>query len=374
MMKRRCGTGKTNSVVFLVPEEKKILIQNIYHMLAYVFKVLKQTNFKEVATEEFDNIHDLFAAILAKGISWQLKQGLYREYIPVQEDFPGLKGKLQIPGTIKNKLRQQQLLSCEYDDLSENNIYNLILKTTAFLLYRHPTLRKECHEGLGRVLHFLPGISEINPSDINWSTLRFQKNNQNYRMLLNMCFYVLNSLLLTTSPGKYKMASFLDEQAMHNLYEKFVLEYYRLHYPSLKANPSTVDWALDDESKKQFLPAMQTDVTLRNNSKTLIIDTKYYSRTMQYRKDFDHYSLHSGNLYQIFSYVKNMDKDCTGDVAGLLLYARTNEIIAPDHDFLMSGNKISVKTLDLNTSFSNIRAQLDEIVSSYFGESIQRVA
>ena len=60
---------------------KSILIKNIYYMLSYSFTTLNQSNYEEVAKEDFDNIHNLFAAILAKGIGQQLKQGLYREYL-----------------------------------------------------------------------------------------------------------------------------------------------------------------------------------------------------------------------------------------------------------------------------------------------------
>ena len=33
-------------------------------MLTYAFQVLRQTNYKEIAVEDFENIHDMFAAIL----------------------------------------------------------------------------------------------------------------------------------------------------------------------------------------------------------------------------------------------------------------------------------------------------------------------
>ena len=58
-------------------EANKILIKNIYYMLCYAFQVLRQSNYEEVAAEDFENAHDLFAAILAKGMAQQLKQGLY---------------------------------------------------------------------------------------------------------------------------------------------------------------------------------------------------------------------------------------------------------------------------------------------------------
>ena len=76
----------------------------------------------------------------------------------------------------------------------------------------------------------------------------------------------------------------------------------------------------------------------------------------------------TGNLYQIFAYVKNKQTQMQGkdvEVGGMLLYARTNESIQPDSDYVMSGNKISVKTLDLNQDFEIIKNQLDSIVENY---------
>ena len=53
--------------------DKGIFIRNIYYMLTYAFQELKQNNYEEIAGEEFDEIHDLFAEILLRGISFQLK-------------------------------------------------------------------------------------------------------------------------------------------------------------------------------------------------------------------------------------------------------------------------------------------------------------
>ena len=50
-------------------------------MLSYAFQTLNQETYDDVAVESFDEMYNLLAAILAKGIGVQLKQGLYREYI-----------------------------------------------------------------------------------------------------------------------------------------------------------------------------------------------------------------------------------------------------------------------------------------------------
>ena len=337
-------------------------------MLSYTFQVLKQSNYEEVASEKFDNAQDLFAAILAKGVAQQLKQGLYREYITKHEMLSVMRGKLDMPETLRNRMQRKQKLACEFDELSENNLFNQVLKTTAYYLLRDEGVDQERKAALKRVLVFFDGIDLLSPSGIQWSRLYYQRNNKNYELLMNICYFVLDGMLQTTEDGGYKMAAFSDDH-MSRLYEKFILEYYRQHHRYLtEVKAGQVKWNLDgdtSESMIRFLPVMQTDIMLRLKEKILIIDAKYYGKTLQ--KQFDKYTLHSGNVYQIFTYVKNQDKASTGNVAGVLLYAKTDEAITPDCMFNMGGNQIGAKTLDLNVDFAVIAAQLDKLAEDFFG-------
>ena len=350
-------------------KDKSIYIKNIYYMLSYAFQILKQSNYDEVASEKFDNAQDLFAAILSKGIGQQLKQGLYREYVTKNENLSVMRGKLDMPNTIRNRIQRKQKLACEFDELSENNLFNQILKIAIRYLLSNDGVDGERKIALKKVLVFFDEIELLEPSEIAWSRLHYQRNNKNYELLMNVCYFVLDGMLQTTEKGEYKMTSFSDEH-MARLYEKFILEYYSQHHTYLfEVKAGQVKWDLvgdNSESMIRFLPIMQTDIMLRLNEKILIIDAKYYGRTLQ--KQFDKYTLHSNNVYQIFTYVKNQDKNNTGDVAGILLYAKTDEDITPDVMFNMGGNQIGAKTLDLNKEFSLIVAQLDKIAEDYFGK------
>lgn len=349
--------------------DKGIFIKNIYYMLAYAFQVLRQKNYEDIAAEEFEEIQDLFAAILAKGISQQLKQGLHREYITKNENLSVMRGKLDIHGTIKNQIQRKKRLSCEYDELSVNNIFNQILKTTVSILVRDSGVKAEHKSNLKKVILFFDDVDVVEPSNIRWDSLRYHRNNSSYEMLMNVCYFVLDGMIQTTDKGNYKMVAFSDEH-MHRLYEKFVLEYYKKHHSYLsEIRAAQVKWNLSDDTEEsmiRFLPVMQTDIFLRYMDQVLIIDTKYYGRTMQTR--YDKATLHSGNIYQIFTYVKNQDVAGTGKVSGMLLYAKTDEVITPDCSFVMGGNRIGVKTLDLNKEFVLIAAQLDQIVEEHFGQ------
>lgn len=346
-------------------KDKGILIRNVYYMLSYAFSGLRKNNYEDVAKEDFERIEDLFAEILYKGISAQLKLGLYREYIHKTAELPLLRGKLDIGQTIKLRVDQKNLLGCEFDELSENNIFNQILKTVAELLIYKSEVKAERKRQLKKVLIFFENVDSINPSEIKWNMLRFQNNNKSYRMLINICYFVLEGMMLTTEQGRYRVATFSDDH-MNKLFERFVLEYYKYHYKNLKVSSPTIKWDLSDEDDCaiDFLPEMKSDIVISNENHTLIIDTKYYSKTLQ--TNFNHKTIHSNNLYQIFTYVKNRDTLNSGDVSGLLLYAKTQEETHPFLDAKFGNNRIMVKTLDLNQEFENIREQLDQIKIDFF--------
>ena len=334
-------------------------------MLSYAFQELKRRNYEDIDKEDFERVQDLFAEILYKGMSMQLKQGLYREYIEKHDTLPLLKGKLDIRETIRNRVQRKSVLSCEFDELSENNIFNQIIKTTACILVREKTVSRIRKVQLKSLLPFFDGVDEVNPFTIRWNMLRYQRRNQTYKMLMNICFFVLEGMLMTDESGAYKMTTFSDEH-MDRLFEKFVLEYYKVHHKDVSANTEHIEWDIDLEKSPMidFLPAMKTDITLRKENHVLIIDTKYYGHTLQY--SFNKATIHSNNLYQVFSYVKNEDKGNTGDIEGMLLYAKTQEEISPNLDAVFGKNRIRVKTLDLNKEFKDIAGQLDNIYKSSF--------
>lgn len=343
-----------------------IPVQNIYYMLAYAFQVLNENGYTDIATEQFDNVGELCAAIISKGVSIQLKRGLGREYIPQTEPLSSLRGKINIAESIKTQSMLRKQLVCTYDDFTVNSYMNRILKSTMELLIRSD-ISKARKKELRKLLVFFGDVDSIDVREINWK-LQYNRNNQSYRMLISICYLVVKGLLQTNTAGATKLMGFLDEQRMCRLYEKFILEYYRKEHPEIKARASQIPWQLDDDFGA-MLPVMQSDIMLSKGNTTLIIDAKYYGHTTQSQYGVN--TLHSGNLYQIFTYVKNKDAeygDQPRSVSGMLLYAQTDEAVQPNHVYHMSGNKITVRTLDLNQSFDKIAAQLDGIANAHFSQ------
>lgn len=340
-----------------------IPVRNIYYMLAYAFQVLNAQGYKEIATEQFNNVAELFAAILAKGLTTQLKRGLAREYFPYKQPLSSLRGRINISESIKDQTILKQQMICTYDDFSINSYLNQIIKSTMESLLLSD-ISKERKKKIRKLVIFFREVESLNIHTINWK-IQYNRNNQNYKMLISICYLVVKGLLQTNSDGSMKLLDFIDEQRMSRLYEKFILEYYRKEFKDISVSSSQIPWQLDDDNDL-MLPVMQTDIMLTRGNKTLIIDTKYYTQAAQTR--FNVQTVHSGNLYQIFTYVKNKESELHNkhhEVSGMLLYAKTDESLLPNNTYKMKGNRIIVRTLDLDCDFEEIAKQLNEIVIEY---------
>lgn len=341
--------------------DKGIIIKNVYYMLTYAFSQLRANNYEDIAGEDFDEIYDLFAEILLKGVSFQLKQGLHKEYVETHESLTTLRGKPDINVTMRNFASNRRILECEFDIFTENNLFNSILKTTMRFLLRASGVKKSRKVALQRLLLFFDGVSEVNPRQIKWNSLRYDRNSKTYQLLHYLCHFILGSLLLSTEPGKFKMKSFTDER-MNILFQNFVLNYYRRHHPTTHAGAKQIEWNIDkSQSHTSHLPILQSDILLHLEERTLIIDTKYYSSILN--EHFGKKILHSANVHQIHTYVMNYDVGHKGNVDGMLLYAKTEEETVPDDRIVLNdGNILFVKTLDLNSRFDKICKQLDDLI------------
>ena len=262
-----------------------IRVQNVYYMLAYAFQVLHEQGYKNVATEEFDNVAELLSAILCRGVSVQIKRGLIRQYISREEALASPRGKLEIGESIKTQVIRKKQLICNYDEFSVDAYPNRIIKTTMDLLLRG-SISKARKKEIRKLMIFFDGISILDIHSINWD-IQYDRNNQTYRMLIAVCRFVIKGLLQTTADGSTKIMDYADDQTMAKLYEKFILGYYQREHPELKAYSPQIAWKVTD-GYRTLLPTMQSDIVITNKAakKTLIIDAKYYTHNMQMKASY----------------------------------------------------------------------------------------
>ena len=74
--------------------------------------------------------------------------------------------------------------------------------------------------------------------------------------------------------------------------------------------------------------------------------------------------IHSTNLYQLFSYLKNKEKDPGWEnCEGILLYPTVQE--SYDFNYTLAGHKVRIYTLNLNQHWTKISEELKQLVNDY---------
>jgi len=344
----------------------RIPLLNIYYMMAYAWEAVDLVEFRNVAAERFDNAADLIAAILAQGISTQLGRGLYREYEPRMESLSTIRGRVDVWQTSTPPASIAGQAVCTYEEFTEDTELNRILKATCLRLAASPAVGLTRRRQLRSLLLPLSGVADVDPRQIRWRSLTFHRDNRFYRFLMGVCYMALNDMILSGTDGPIPAGSFRDSQAPNQLYERFLLNYFRRHHPEL--HPSATEVGASRANLPEFVPALFTDVTLSTGCQTLIIDAKCYGHI--FSSHYDRRIVSPANINQIFHYVMAAaDERPAQRVSGMLLYAKTADEDIESGTWTEQGHDFEVRLLDLNQAFDRIAADLDAIAAAYLTPS-----
>lgn len=333
-------------------------------MLCYAWDRLDEQHKVDLSIADQTSLLNLLAKVLISSTRTLLKRGLDRDYQQQADEILGVKGKLDMAETLKRNLLFKQKTQCVLDDFSANMLLNQVLASTLHRLTRtqgiEQTLKTELHTLLDRFF----GVERIEIQRNHFRQVHVNRNNQRYGFVLDVCRLIFENSFPSEEAGRYSFSDFRrDESKMRDLFEAFVRNFYRIEqriYPVVKKEVIRWQFKSANESNRRFLPRMETDITLESNDRKIIIDTKYYQKTLVTR--FDQGKIYSSNLYQLFSYLINQEDgtEKTMTARGILLYPTVEEELNLVYEF--GEHVLEIKTVDLNSDWAIISARLKEIL------------
>lgn len=332
-------------------------------MLSYAYRTVNLSEFKNFDTESFDNVKHLYAEILTVMLPSIIRGGLVKEYINTHEQSNVIRGKIDINESIKTSSIVHKKLVVQYDEFSEDVLLNQIVKSTLIYLIHSSDLDKSYKKGFHSFLPYFGNVKNIELNLDLWRKVTYHRQSLRYHFIIDICRFLFEELLHSEGHTS-KQRSIVDEQQLPSLYENFVYNFYEIE-TGFKVSCPIIKWKVDD-GFSEALPNMKTDIVLQSNNQTLIIDTKFYSANMSNRYGEENAKQLSSNLYQVFSYVNNWDIRVNERVGAMLLYARTQSKMQPNHQYKINGNEISVVGLDLNMEFELIKRQLLFFARDFF--------
>ncbi len=333
-----------------------IPIENIYYLLCYAWNKLEEKERVAVSIDDCTELLDLFAKVIINASKLLLKRGIDHNYISNSLELAGVKGKLEFSQTVKSNLLFKQKTRCTFDEFSANILLNRVLVTTIYRLIRTKGLDKQLKKELKHLLWMFAGIESIELNASIFNSFPLNRNNRFYVFILNVCKIIYHNSLPSEEKGVFQFADFTrDDQKMNQLFEAFIRNFYRVKSEIIK-------WQFEyaGTANYDYLPQMQTDITLENDREKIIIDAKFYRETMTL--NYQEEKIKSANLYQLFSYLLNQENQ--GEKAihatGILLYPTIDQDY--DLNYKYHQHFIFIKTVNLNTNWRNIEKRLKQII------------
>ena len=336
-----------------------IPLENVYYLLCYAWNRLEEQEVTDVSVAGETRLADLFARVLAGGVTHLLKRGLDRAYTAIQEEIPGVRGRLDIATSLKRAAFPRARAWCSFDELTADALHNRIVRATLRRLASAKGLAPKNAELLRELYRRMQGVGEMIVTTRSFAQVTLNRNNSYYGFLLDVCEIVHRNLLVDERNGATVFRDFTrDDKQMAALFEAFVRNFYRREQRRFKVGADTLQWHAEGHADDlAYIPSMRTDIVLRSIDRTFVIDAKYYAEMLQ--AGLSRETVRSGHLYQLFSYLSNFPKE-GGELCGMLLYPRTTE--TRRIQVALQGYPVTVCTIDLKQSWQGIHNDLLALV------------
>ena len=331
---------------------------NLYYLLLYAWDCLEEKDLVNVRAEEIDAPQELFARILSVWVQRMVKRGLYREYVSVNEEIPGIRGRLCFNESVTRNSFHRGRAHCEFDEFSVDVLHNRIIKSTIGILLKSP-LNKKYREELRSAYDRLDGVSVARLERRMFYEVDIHRNNRIYSLPIHICSLLFENKKISEEKGSGIFAQF--EGDYPTLFEKFVRNFYRRHLGERKVGSNHLKWQKTEGDVSRLMD-LETDTSIFKNDEIIIIETKYVTKPLE----TTYYSgqnkkVNQDHFRQLYSYLVNSHHKYSSKPSGVLLYAQTEEPF--DFSFNVHGYDMRVVSLDLSAKQQEIENSLLGLVN-----------
>lgn len=351
--------------------EYGIPIRNLWHMLLYAWNELPvKEHWLMVDAESALTLDALLASALMKLINQRLRIGLGRNYVNEEQTLRGIRGRIDFGKSLKHRTFERGEAICEFQGYSANEPRNQIVRSTLARLVQTGQFGLDIQKTnalrhhLRRLTRNLDGIDliELTPDFIHRQQLC--RHDRDYRLMLAICGLILQRQMPTESAGQYALPAIdRDALVLHNVYERFVANFYRIHLDGWTvASQKRLEWH-EKYAANKYLPSMVPDLVLqkKTSGQLIILDTKFTARSLvedQWGKPvFD-----SSHLYQLYAYLKSQENLSEGhrSASGILLYPAIQYTFSERIE--LQDHLMRIECIDLSAPWQNIEGQLIDLI------------
>ena len=358
-----------------------IPVRNWWHMLLYAWDLVEFEDRFETEFEDAPDLRALLTKILVFLIKHQIRRGLRGDYVERSEELQGVRGRIDFGETLRGLSMYRGRLHCEYEEFTLNVPRNQIVRSTlndslnmGFTSVeegraKHPRLVSDV-EALLRMLYEIDRV-RVTRQLIASELRQLGRNEREYKLMLKIC-----EMLQDPSMPDSDEASGLEfvdwfQKRRYEIFELFVANFYKLNLDRSQWSVhyhKQLEWQTDETKTAGDLrlPGMETDVFMTHlpSRRVFVLDTKFYQSPFDQRNGTR--SVKSEHIYQLYAYIASQDGEHR-PYNGILLYGQPVDGQAKFRTEIQN-HGIFVRTLDLDQNWSQVEADLRELIKDISGD------
>ena len=258
---------------------------------------------------------DLVVLVLVEETRSLMRSGLLRDYRPVDDSLPTLRGRLRSRDQVLRRYGQLQALECSFDEYDGNVVENQLL-AAAF----HAVRRRVRDDGLraacAQLCSVLDSVCTVHRTDADWYEQRivYGRRNGAYRAAHELALLVLRACAFDDS-AESSGSPFAFMINMNTVFERFLTRLLRDAHSGTdiicRSQSSLTRIIMDHETGKPY-QSVRPDIVIEHprTGRSVPIDVKY--------KLYANKKLEREDVYQLFLYAYALATDASNRRAGLL--------------------------------------------------------
>jgi 5-methylcytosine-specific restriction enzyme subunit McrC len=247
-----------------------------------------------------ETLLEIFITLFCNRLFEAVRRGLPRRYVPLEEDLPVLRGRLDVARQFTVLAAAPNRLACRFEALNPDIALNRIMKAAVARLLRHA--RSMRNQRRLRELSFaFTDVAATPAGELPWSAVVIDRTNRMWRQLIDLAKLLLGERFQRTSSGSQRGFSLLF--GMNTLFEEYVGRLLQRRLPCdfdvRLQGPRR--FALTDVDSERPRFATVPDIVLGRNGETvMVIDTKW--KRLSAAIDDPKRGVSQSDIYQMMAY------------------------------------------------------------------------
>ncbi len=328
---------------------------------------------RDIASLTYDRlpILELFIALFSEAALTELRNGVDRSYIHIEEESSFIKGKLIIAQQMRAGPLRQHRFCVAYDNFVSDTWINRIIKYTCQYLNKHTNVIST-QQKLREINFVLNDVKDVSIKEHDFRNVLFNRANSRYKALIEFCNLIISGFNPNLASGPDGGFSLLFP--METVFESFIATYIKRNARSLGFKPQWVQCQFRGRNRHLLMQLhnsgtelprvpIRPDVVIQDDlgNPLLILDTKWKKLALDHENYKNNVSM--SDIYQVYSYAHHFD--CPNNI--LLYPARDN---VSNKKYLLSSDRekcLYTRQVDLDFDLMNKPDRLYDAISTAIG-------